>query len=301
MESRPESPPISTTSLPSTKTQFQTPTPIVKPPILASDILRDEVAPIAPARVLMRAWLGGLALAFGVVAFASQTGIAPQSEAGLGGSVAAAVVAAIAAVAPAPYAARAVLAAIAGLVPLVLGVRGEGPLAPLSADGQWPAAALAVFATALPGVLLFRARYRAFRVARWLLAVALLASAPAVLWLALSAAYGHAPLEVRVADGVAGALALTALAGFLGAETTGGCTAWAALVLVACGARLAVRALAGGGPFEASAFAIGAAGELIAATAVAVALYQLLAATFARFARKVDVHKIVGPSAEGDS
>lgn len=87
--------------------------------------------------------------------------------------------------------------------------------------------------------------------------------------------------------------------GFLGAETTGACTLWGVALLVLAPTRHLVAALS----LEASAGSIGGAvagclGLSLAGAIVSLGLYQLMAATFARRARRVDVHRIVGPSAE---
>jgi len=270
----------------------------IKPPVLASDILREEVAPMAPAQRLVRMWLVGFALAFVAVGVASRMGFGPPSPNVLTGSLATAVVALLAALLPAPYAARASLAVIAGLVPLALGAMAEGPLAAVGYEGGlWATASLALV-TLLPGALLFRARYRAFRAARVILAITLLLSAPAMVGLA-EGAMGDGDLIPRLAHGAALLAALMAFCGFMGEETTGGCARWALLVIFTHAAHLALQTLGKGremyGPWG---FVVGAIGEFVAAALVSFAVFQLLAVAFAREARKVDVHRIVGPSAE---
>ena len=270
----------------------------IKPPVLASDILREEVAPIAPAQRAVRIWLVGFALAFAAVAVASRLGFGPHSRNVFNGSLATAIVALLAALLPAPYAARASLAVIAGLVPLALGAAGEGPLAALGFEGGFWAASGLLLVTLLPGALFFRARYRAFRAARIILALTILASAPAMVGLALGAIADGEALP-RIIHGTTLLIALTAFCGFMGEETTGACTAWALFVIFGHATRLGLQTLGGGSQLYGSwGFVVGAIGEFVAAALVAFAIFQLLAVAFAREARKVDVHRIVGPGAE---
>jgi hypothetical protein len=301
MTSPVEQPPVSTTSLPVDARPIVPKRPPAKPPVLASDILREEVAPIAPAQRLVRIWLGLFALAFVAAAVASVQGFGPASPGVLAGSIATAIVATIGAITPAPYAARASLAAIAGLVPLAMGARGEGPLAATGFDGILHASAGLVLVTALPGALLFRARYRAFRAARVILAVVLVCAIPALAFLAIEALEPTAPLLARGCDGVVAIAVLTALFGFMGEETSGGCGGWAKILVLAHAGRVILRGFVfESSPYGPWGFVFGGIGELVASTLVSYAIFQLLAALFAREARKVDIHRIVGPSAESE-
>ena len=248
---------------------------------------------------MIRAWLLTFAVAFGSAALASYAGVTQPMRGGLSGSLVTAILAGIAAAAPAPYAARAGLAAIAGLVPLALGAQGQGPLAAIGANGARQAAASLVLVTVLPAALFFRAQYRAFSVARAFLALALVASVPGVYLLVESVADPASGLAGQVTSAIAVAASLTAFAGFLGAETTGACTAWAFLILLTQGARFCAHAFEAGSEAGAlGSFATCAVGEVVAGAVLASGAYQLLAALFARQARKVDIHQIVGPSAE---
>jgi len=290
---------MSTSSLPPDVQPISiAPLPPIKPPVLASDILREEVAPIAPAQRAVRIWLVGFAMAFALVAVASRLGFGPPSRNVFNGSLATAVVALLAALLPAPYAARASLAIIAGLVPLALGAMGEGPLAAVGFQGHLAGAAGLVLITLLPGALFFRARYRAFRAARVILAVTLLLSLPAMVGLVLGA-IADGEIVPRIMGGATLLATLTAFFGFMGEETTGGCGRWALLIILVHATRLGVQTLGqGSGVYGQWGFVIGAAGEFAAAAIVSFALFQLLAVAFAREARKVDVHRIVGPGAE---
>jgi hypothetical protein len=296
-------PPMSTSSLPASTKRIPIRMPAVKPPVLASDILREEVAPEAPAQHTLRIALlavAVIALAAGIAAGVGVGAARLNAPWALPGALLTAIVAAAAAFLPLPYAFRAVLAAVAGAIPLAMGAARVGPLARLGDQGAWGAAAMALMATALPGALLFRSRYRAFRAARVILAAALVASLPAVVLLVLIAVDGGTPLVARgiAATGVVGAAA--ALLGFMGPETSAGCAQWAALLVGAFTARPTWRAIAAawsGRDEDILALSSAALGALVASTLVTFAIFQILAAAFARQARKVDVHRAVGPGA----
>jgi hypothetical protein len=214
-------PPMSTSSLPASR-KIPLRMPPVRPPVLASDILREEIAPEAPAQRAIRVALLAFALMSLTAAFAASTGLTTltglagarlNAPWALEGAIATAVVAAIAAFAPLPYAVRAIVAALAGAVPLAMGAVRIGPLARLGDDGHLVSIAMLSMATALPAALVFRARYRAFRAARVILGVALGISSPAVILLALRATDGA---EAAGARGLAVAGIVGAVAGTLG-------------------------------------------------------------------------------------
>lgn len=303
----PPPPPMSMTSLPVGVPRSPSSRPCVQPPVLASDILREEVAPIAPGQTILRVWLAGFSLVFGLAALASFLGLGSNAPGVFGGSLATAIVAAVAALVSVPYAARASLAVVVGLVPLLMGVGGDGPLSAIGFEGTLNAGAGLLTVTALPGALLFRARYRAFAAARIILGVALAASGLFLVLATLGTLDSAAPNITRVADGAAVITILTAFFGFMGEETSGGCSGWAALLLAVHALRLASQTFVGGldsglaGRFGPWGFVVGGVGEFFASTIVAYAIFQLLAAIFASSARKVDVHRIVGASAETDS
>jgi hypothetical protein len=295
-------PPMSTSSLPASK-RIPLRVPPVKPPVLASDILREEVAPEAPARRAVRLASFAFAAISLVGAFAASIGFGATRLAAPGaleGAVGTALVAAIAAFAPLPYASRAIVAASAGVVPLALGAAGLGPLGRLADNGHGAAAAMALMATALPAALVFRSRYRAFRAARVILGVALALSVPAVILLALFAVDATQTLGERCVAGVGVLAAAAAMLGFMGPETSGGCAQWAALVVGAYAARPAWRAVGSawsGRNQDTVALTSAALGALVACTLVTFAVFQILAAALARQARKVDVHRAIGPGA----
>jgi len=249
----------------------------------------------------MRALLLALAFGFATWGGASLGGFTAPHPVETSAAFITAGAATLAALLPAPYALRATLALIAGALPLLLGARGQGPLAALVVDGEAQAGAGLVLASLVPAALFFRSQYRAFGAARLVLAVALAMSIPGVLALALGGLAEGAPALVRGLDALAILAILTSLAGFLGPETTGACTAWGILILASYGARVFaaswVEPIAGRAGSLSLALAT-ALGDCCASGVVSVALYQLLAALFARRARMADIHQIVGPSAE---
>jgi hypothetical protein len=300
---------MSMTSIPVSSKPHAAPPLVVKPPVLASDILREEVAPIAPGKRLVRIALGAFAATFAIGALAARVpfgAIQITAPSAFEGSVAIATLAALAAAVRLPYAFRAWLAAALGLLPLLLGVIGLGPLAALGAEGSMRAALTIPMVTLLPAALVFRARYRAFREARVILAIALAASLPALALLVMTALDPAGSLGDRATATLAVASGLTALFGFMGPETTAGCSQWAAFVVIAQAARpmrhAVVAAWDGDAPTM-TAFGAGALGELIASMVVTFAVFQIFAAALGGKARQVDVHQIVGagkPSRSGE-
>jgi len=271
--------------------------PSVKPPILASDILREEVAPLAPAASAMKRWVLALGAGFGLLAAASFEGLLPAADLAVTASIATTAAAVLAWLVP--YTARAALGVLAGVLPLALGLGQTGPLPLFGSEGYVEAGASLVLLTLLPGALFFRAQYRAFGAARGFLVVALLLAGPAVFFLARGAVTGGTPFALRAVDVLVVMAVLTSFAGFLGPETTGACTIWGAALLILVPARqLVASGVRAPGPSELGAAAAEAIGVALAATVVSLGLYQLLAAALARRARMVDIHRIVGPSAE---
>jgi hypothetical protein len=297
---------MSTTSLPVDVKPSVPKVATVKPPILASDILREELAPRAPARLMIRVWLGAFAAACALSAAAARFGFGPHTTNVFEGSVAAALLAALGAAIPAPYRVRAFVAVLSGLALLGLGATDRGPLAPLGHSGALPALAGLLLVTTLPASLFFRARYRAFREARIILTAALAVSIPALVFFAMGAFEASAPLATRVADALLAAATLTGFFGYMGAETTAGCARWASLVLILYSGRIAIHALPGlsdaadGDGYGRWGYAVSSAGTLAATTLVAIGLYQVLASVFAERAREVDVHRVAARSVPPD-
>ena len=91
-----EPPPLSMTSIPTNARP--TPAEPVKPPVLASEMLREEVAPMAPGQIMLRVWLGTFAVAFALAALTYSLGYGPHYRGVFAGSLATAVVATFSAI-----------------------------------------------------------------------------------------------------------------------------------------------------------------------------------------------------------
>lgn len=264
-------------------------------PVLASEILREDVAPLAPWSREFRVWDVVLALtvvALGVGAhlrlIAPTTG-GPWVEYAMGTTL---LVLAL----PRSYLARGIASMILGLLVAGLGLAKVGPL------GDWvPAGAstlssvLHFFAMlALPAALLFRNRYPAYVGATVILLVAYVVTVPALVFAGLSVVQG--PLAASIAAGVTLAVVALSLVGFLGEGTTGVSTLLAVLVIVVFGAERMARPLWAQG-WEGSQVDLRAGLSLIIAAALATkGLFALLASAFAADARRVDVLRVRKPS-----
>lgn len=260
-------------------------------PVLASEVLREELAPIEPSRRACRLWIGAAAAALVCLGLALRLGLGPGPSAGQNGATVAfsaggALLAA--AVLPFPYALRAGVTVLIGLVLAVLGLRGAGPLAGLGLGGElWPHAARLLAAAVLPASLLFRAHYRAFAGARWILALALILAAPYVLFEAQLLGSQGAPLLLRIAAAVALLTVFSAFGGFMGDVSTGGGSVVAVTVLTVAAAEVAVAAFLPGawGTTGALVHAATGIGVLAATLLMSVGLFQLLAASLGPAAR----------------
>ena len=241
-----------------------------------------------PAKRALRFWIVGLGLAVLAVGGGIHLGALPGGFTSarityvLGGALLSA------AVLPFPYGVRGVLVALVGLTSLGLGLLGLGPIAPLVPTREyipWEAAR-AVGASCLAAALLFRSSYRAYRGARIALAAALVLALPALVRAGMVVASGEVTAKVGAAMVLLSVL--TSLLGFMGSGTTAASTAWAVLVLVAFSGDVVLRGLwmrEGGWVGHVQAGGL----FLVAATLVALGMFQLLSWLMATDARRVDV------------
>lgn len=263
-------------------------------PLLASEVLREDLAPSEPARVSARWWLLGVAVSLGMLGLGYRFGVGapgPEAHASRYSFTAAAILALVAGL-PFPYLARALLAFGLGLALMALGVLGQGPLFALSMDGgAFRDAARLTAATVLPAALLFRVSYRAYPRARVLLGAALLISLPFFIGQVLLTLDPSVPAIVRWSAGLTVAVLLSTLFGFMGSGTTGASSLWASLLLGVLSADIALRQftpLAGSDTGSFGYLALGTA--ILGASVVAsVGLYQLLAAAFSADAREFGI------------
>jgi len=264
-----------------------------KPPLLASEVLREELAPLQPARASCRLWLLLVAAALTALGLAMRFGVGVPDARIQGATIAFSAAGALAAVAalPFPYSLRAAVAVLVGLVLMVLGLQSGGPLGGLTVDGSLPrgVARLITLAT-LPAALMFRARYTAFKRARVVLAAAIALSVPFLALEVMLLTDDAAPFVARAGALLSILIVACSLFGFMGQGTTGWGALWAALVLggvpVEVGLRHFTLADDATGQLTYPATAVG----LICAAAIAsLGLFQLLATFWAPEARRLSL------------
>jgi hypothetical protein len=259
--------------------------------VLASEALREDMAPLEPDRRVGRQVVGGVALALGLLGIPLRQGAERALVGDTAASLAFASAGAAAGLASLPfsYPVRAIAIFILGAVLMLLGADSSGPLAGLRIGStmELELTRLVVLAT-LPGALLFRARYRGYPRARLVLGLALAAAAPFAISRGLVTADSAGSVVDRVAAGIDLAVILAGLFGFMGADTTGGGSVWASLVIGCLSVDIVVREL--GNPVGMRLWAehaTTAVATACAATLTSVGAYHLLAARLAWDARRL--------------
>ncbi|HEX4336128.1 MAG TPA: hypothetical protein VH062_09460 [Polyangiaceae bacterium] len=259
--------------------------------VLASEALREDMAPLEPDRRVGQEVTGGIAVALALLGIVlrqhAERALVGDAAASL--TFAAAGAAAAIALLPFSYSVRALAVFSLGVVMMLLGADSAGPLAGLriGSTTELEVTRLIVLAT-LPGALLFRARYRGYPRARLVLGLALFAAAPFAVSRGLVAADSAATVVDRVAAGIDLAVILAGLFGFMGADTTGGGSVWASLVILFLSLDIYLREL--GTPANMGLWAEHAATAVAAAcaaTLTSVGVYHLLAARLAWDARRL--------------
>jgi hypothetical protein len=263
-----------------------------KPPLLASEALMDDLAPVQPARAAARVWCAAVGLGFVFLGFLSLGGLRPGgAAAGLPAFLLGAV-ALFAALTRVTYRQRAFAMVVLGVLASVIGLNDAEPRAGVATGGVGWGIARSIATAALPAALVFRSRYRAYAGARWLLVAAFVIALPSL---------GHALARLILVDlhiSHIGALAvclavLASLTGFMGAETTGaGAFLAVAVVLAFTGdlliagfAQLDSLTLGGIVGTIASALAFAATSAI-----TSLGLFQILAWRLAADARRIDLH-----------
>jgi len=214
-------------------------------PLLASEVLRDDAAPLQPGRTAARLWLSASAVVLAGLGWAFQRGAGVPglgSESALLSFVAAGALSAIALL-PFPYAVRALLSVVVASVMLVLGLRGAGPVAGLAVDGgigRDIARLLAV--VALATALMFRARYAEFTRSRALLLAAFAVAVPFIIAEATLVGDVSAALSLRAWATLNVLVVIACLLGLMPAAAGIGADALAGLVLVLIPAEIALLA-----------------------------------------------------------
>lgn len=290
------------------------------PPLLASQALIEDLAPVEPlgqhARILCVV-AGLLFLSFGALQL---LGAELHDRPALVPALVVGAVTLFAAVARVTYRKRAVAMTALGAIVAGLGIAGTGPAQGIAEGGTFWSLLRFLAATALPAALLFRARYRAFEHARLLLGIAFLTALPYGLYavgLLLEPAFGIAQIGAILAI----LLLVAGLPGFMGSETTaaGSFVAPAMIGAFALQAGLqrlgavvpgsladvfrvvetvnedgeVVRSLPAAGLTGAALREAAVTAVAFAATALlsALGLFQILAWKFAPAARKIDVRR----------
>lgn len=255
--------------------------------VLASEALKEDLAPLEPGRGAGRLGIGGVAVALLLLGLAMRFGVGQGALPPNASSVTLAAAGAALAVAALPfsYPIRAGAAAALGLALIGLGTERIGPLSIARSTSD---AMRFVALIALPGALLFRARYRAYRRARWVLVAALLASLPFVLDRGRAVADASLPLALRAGAATDVFIILSGLFGFMGEYTTGGSSVWAALVIFVLSGNVALRQLEPGHFPNAGLLTHTGVGLAVAcaATLVTIGFFHLLSARLARDARR---------------
>jgi hypothetical protein len=275
------------------------------PPILASEVLREDLAPIEPGRTASRWWEAGVALLFlaAGVCLRFRLGVSDAAPQASAICLAAAAASGATALVPFPYMWRAIVGGMVGAAVVVLGLASTGPLVLLTHPYStvWVEALRVLTGVAVPAALLFRSHYRAYSRGQVLLGIAYALALPFLVHEAIATTEG--PGIARIAAALALTGTLSGLFAFMSAPTTQ-TTAWCAQALTALLAlevglrQLYAPALAGAGP---AAYVLTAVVFFVSVVPMALGLFQTLAAVYAPEARLVDVHRPSQPQEETPS
>ncbi len=261
-------------------------------PLLASEALMEDLAPVEPAGASARIWCALLGAGFFVVGALPLLGLRPGGVSAAVPSLVIGAIALVAALARVTYRQRAVAMVVLGLLSGVVDLGGtRGALATGVGGVGWSLSRL-VPAIAIAAALIFRSRYRAYAGARIFLGGALLTSVPFAIHTVLSFSSGFGPAQIGGVV-VLGAVAAS-LTGFMGSETTGAGSYLAWGIVVAFATELALHALWSPGALRTPAnlvhVAIAATAFAGAAVLAALGLFQIAAWRFAADARRIDLH-----------
>ncbi|MBN2197121.1 MAG: hypothetical protein JW751_30225 [Polyangiaceae bacterium] len=256
-------------------------------PLLASEVMVEDRAPLEPWRGASRVWL--------LIAAASLAGLGLSVFLGVGlpkesmaVSFSAAAACALTAGLPFPYAARATLSAVLGLGLMSLGLSRIGPLAGLAMDGGETRDLLRLLvATTLPASLLVRARYPTYPATRAVLAVAVVMALPLLFLEGQLSLDPDVPWAARLAAGATAVVLLVSPVGFVGDGSMGHASPWAWLVLAVFPIGIAAREFTPLASPESGWLTYPATGTAMATTTILASLgvAQLLARVIAPRAR----------------
>lgn len=262
-------------------------------PLLASDALMEDLAPLEPSRDVARFWCAAVGLGFAALGSLPLLGLRPGGSATAGLSFFMGGVTVVAALSQVTYRKRAFAMLVIGVLVVLTGLGGTGPAAFIAHQTPGVGLARAFAAVALPGALLFRARYRAYSGARWALGAAFVLTIPffaLVLWRLVT----QSPDLSMAGALIALVVMLVGLVGFMGKETTGAGTYVGLSVLFGLGADLFFVDLSyvdvlsdWRGVLTTS---LGSAAFISATGLAALGLFQLLASRLSGEARQIDLH-----------
>jgi hypothetical protein len=290
-------------------------------PLLASEALMEDLAPVEPLGQRARILCIGIGVLFALLGLLPLLGVEVRGQPALVPSLVVGAVTLFAAVTRVSYRKRAVAMVALGAIVAVLGIAGTGPAQGTAEGGAVWAIARWVAAAVVPAALLFRARYRAFEGARVLLGLAFLTALPfaihAITLIREPNVFGLAQVGALLAL----ALLIAGLPGFMGSETTAAGSYVAPAMIAALALQAGLQRLGAtvpgsladvfgvmqatpeeGALVEAApsllpspaalSDAVVTAGAFAAsALLAALGLFQILAWKFAPAARKIDVHR----------
>ena len=273
-------------------------------PLLASEALMEDLAPVEPAGDSARIWCAALGAGFAVVGALPLLGVRPG---GLTAAVPPLVIGAIAlitALVRVTYRQRAVAMVVLGLLSGVVDLGGTRAALAAGAGGVGWSLSRLVPAIALAAALIFRSRYRAYGGARVFLGAALVTAIPFAIHAAIGFSNGFGPGQIGAVIALSAIAA--SLTGFMGSETTGAgpYVAWG--IVLAFAAELGLRALWAPGalrtPINILHISVAATAFAGAAALAAFGLFQIAAWRFAADARRINLHPPAShPKARPDS
>ena len=262
-------------------------------PLLASEALMEDLAPVEPAARDARMWCGTCGVSFLLFGLLPLVGLLPGALGSALPWLITGAISLVAAVSRVGYRQRAVAMLVLGLLSGFVALQGSETLVRADGGAGWGVSRLLSVVT-LTAALLFRARYRAYAGARIFLGTALVVSLPFAVHAGavFASDAGFGPAHVGAAL-VLVTMAAT-LIGFMGAETIGAGPYVAIALVFAVSLELASRGFAVVGLTRGLpplvGVTVGAAGFGAAAGFTALGLFQLLAWRFAEDARRIDIH-----------
>ena len=261
-------------------------------PLLASEVLRDDAAPLEPGRRSIRLWLLAVAVGLGLLGWAFSRGAGVpgiEAESAVLALSAAGTLVSIAAL-PFPYGVRAGLGLSISLTLMALGLRGAGPLAGLAVDDGLLRDALRLLAvSALSAGLMFRSTYSEYGRSRVLLLIAFGLSLPFLGAEVALVASTDANLTARAWAALNSLLVVASLLGLMSAAAGVGSNVMAGLLHLLVPGEIALRAwspLAGPATGHLT-YPLTAAAFSLVTLLAGLSLYQVLSWALAPDARRL--------------